>query len=223
MRRGLNLQLRRAIRRKLPRRRRTALASFPRSGNTWVRYMVEQATKQSSGSIYDDRVMPRGRDGIVIKTHLNDSSEYTHAIHLIRNPFDATESFFRWRTEIDNQANLNWEKHLAESTLQWRRHTEHWRDCQCNKYRLRYEDLVRDTVHELNLLLLWLGKDLSHDALEDVVRKAKIEQMRKINAKIGDRFFKSGQIGRGKEVYNESERSFVLDALGDLLIELSYC
>lgn len=68
---------------------RIALASFPRSGNTWVRFLLENATGQPCGSLYRDRVMPRGEDGIAIKTHELDSSRYARAIHLVRNPFDA--------------------------------------------------------------------------------------------------------------------------------------
>ena len=32
----------------------TALASFPGSGNTWVRYLIQQATGYVTGSIYND-------------------------------------------------------------------------------------------------------------------------------------------------------------------------
>lgn len=75
-------------------KKRIALASFPRSGNTWLRFMIEEATGKQSGSLYNDKVLPRGGEGIVIKTHELDSYRYTHAIHLVRNPFCAIESHF---------------------------------------------------------------------------------------------------------------------------------
>ena len=36
---------------------RTALASFPGSGNTWTRYLIEGATGVFTGSIYLDKVL----------------------------------------------------------------------------------------------------------------------------------------------------------------------
>ncbi|MEA5596130.1 hypothetical protein [Rivularia sp. UHCC 0363] len=84
---------------KLSQNHRIALASFPRSGNTWFRFLIEESTGVKTGSIYDDRVMTRGLEGIVIKTttHQLDSSRYTKAIHIIRNPFDAIESYYSWK------------------------------------------------------------------------------------------------------------------------------
>ena len=51
-------------------------------------------TKKNSGSIYRDRVMPRGDDGVVIKTHALDAHRYTRAVHIVRNPFDAIASYY---------------------------------------------------------------------------------------------------------------------------------
>src|SRR5687768_1117494 len=70
-------------------KRRVALASFPRSGNTWFRFLLESATGELTGNTSQHaRILPRGNDGLVIKTHQRDSHRYTHGIHLVRNPFD---------------------------------------------------------------------------------------------------------------------------------------
>ena len=56
----------------------TALASFPGSGNTWVRYLLQHSTGFATGSVYLDNSLRRGDfpgegliDGsvIAIKTH----------------------------------------------------------------------------------------------------------------------------------------------------------
>merc|ERR1719369_773233 len=56
----------------------TALASFPGSGNTWLRYLLQQATGVSTGSVYKDvALLKNGFPGesvangsvIVVKTH----------------------------------------------------------------------------------------------------------------------------------------------------------
>lgn len=58
--------------------RRTALVSFPGSGNTWVRYLLQQLSGTMTGSVYDDGdLRAHGFPGehfsddqvLVVKTH----------------------------------------------------------------------------------------------------------------------------------------------------------
>lgn len=85
------------------------LASFPGSGNTWVRGLLQQATGLCTGSLYCDRdLRSRGFPGegltsdsvLVVKTHK--AAPFTidgdtplvgsKAVLIIRNPFDALVS-----------------------------------------------------------------------------------------------------------------------------------
>ncbi|XP_064407357.1 WSCD family member CG9164-like [Halichondria panicea] len=94
-----------------------ALASFPGSGNTWTRGLLEKATGVCTGSVYMDRKLREsGFNGermitgvvCVVKTHFTDKavpwtnssgdislrsfSGYGSAILIVRNPFDALVS-----------------------------------------------------------------------------------------------------------------------------------
>lgn len=98
-----------------------ALVSFHGSGNTWLRYLLEQATGYFSGSIYCDGVLKKDFLGeavasgnvVVIKTHHADArtlpkdvqistgrERYHKAIVLVRNPYDAlvSEANRRWNS-----------------------------------------------------------------------------------------------------------------------------
>ncbi|KAI0242306.1 WSC domain-containing protein 2 [Lamellibrachia satsuma] len=88
----------------------TALASFPGSGNTWTRHLIQQATGVYTGSVYSDKVLVKeGFPGegltngsvIVIKTHWNfenhEIGKFTRAILIIRNPFEAIVSEYNRR------------------------------------------------------------------------------------------------------------------------------
>jgi hypothetical protein len=98
-----------------------ALVSFHGSGNTWLRYLIEQATGYFSGSIYCDRTLKRVFPGeavasgnvVVIKTHHADTrtlpkdiqistgrERYHKAIVLVRNPYNAliSEANRRWNS-----------------------------------------------------------------------------------------------------------------------------
>lgn len=77
-----------------------ALVSYPGSGNTWLRYLLQQATGILTGSIYMDYGLrvhgfpaENVTDGsvLVVKTHAvpTESDKFKSAILLIRNPRDA--------------------------------------------------------------------------------------------------------------------------------------
>lgn len=99
-----------------------ALVSFHGSGNTWLRYMLEQASGIFTGSIYCDTGLKSLFPGefvasgnvIAIKTHHADTralpkdvqlstgkEKYHKAILLVRNPFDAlvSEANRRWNSK----------------------------------------------------------------------------------------------------------------------------
>ncbi|GEM11000.1 zinc finger, C2H2-type transcription factor [Rhodotorula toruloides] len=97
---------------------RTALASFPRSGNSYLRSLVERATGFQTSSVYCDPELERTFHGecnhtlnFFVKTHFpalptvispNDSShadyykQFDSAIHLVRNPLDAISSWYHF-------------------------------------------------------------------------------------------------------------------------------
>ena len=92
-------------------RKPVALASFPGSGNTWVRGLLQLTTGICTGSLYCDKSLRRGgfpgegvRSGsvLVVKTHKwksrnrrvysNFTEHFSAAIFIIRNPFHALVS-----------------------------------------------------------------------------------------------------------------------------------
>ena len=202
--------------------KRIALASFPRSGNTWLRFMIEEATGMRSGSVYKDRIMRRDNDGVVIKTHGLDSVSYTSAIHLLRNPFDVIESFFYWKKNVAGDEKVCWDKHAEEAIFAWKTHTEHWLQAKYPVFRVRYEDLHTDIANKLNLLLLWLGYNVSPEKLIKVIEKAHFDKMQALNPELGDKFFRRGRVGMGQYQFTNEQKLFVIDTLYDLLVLLGY-
>ncbi|KAB7497635.1 WSC domain-containing protein 2 [Armadillidium nasatum] len=100
----------------------TFLVSFPRSGNTWTRYLLECATGIFSGSVYDDKdTFNLGYKGelepyqsgrtLVIKTHTHAFKNSppvkldgpTYVILLIRNPADALISYWSFKIARDSK------------------------------------------------------------------------------------------------------------------------
>lgn len=200
-----------------------ALASFPRSGNTWVRYLLECASGELCGSIYQDRIMPRGRNGIVVKTHEMDSANYTHAVHLIRNPFDAIKSYYHWKLDVAQIKDADWDQHVHASAMHWRAHTDHWFDAKCNIYRLRFEDLHLNPGAELEKLMAWLGyQHVPRAKIDDAVGSAKIERMRELNPQFGAVFFRQGQVGKSHDYYSNEQCELILQQMKGRLEILGY-
>ncbi len=203
-----------------------ALASYPRSGNTWVRFLLEKATGQRSSSVYNcgGKIMPRSNvGGIVTKTHIADYTLYDRAIYLIRNPFDAFESFYHWHRDIEGNAGLEWHKHIQGCILTWFGHTQHWvraRPC-IPVYTMRYEDLHADTLGELKALLGWLGWDVPNENIVAAVEASDINKLRKA-FKYGPAFFRRGTIGEGINAFSTEEQYMVINALADFMIFHGY-
>ena len=78
-----------------------ALASFPGSGNTWTRYLLQQATGIWTGSIYHDKALTEhvflskdihDSSVLFVKTHRykkEDMKIYSKAVLIVRDPKDA--------------------------------------------------------------------------------------------------------------------------------------
>lgn len=126
-----------------------ALASYPGSGNTWVRYLVEGATGIFTGSRYKDlQIQMYGlwgeirnwADGttIVQKTHDANEAHVTkdfdgRAILLLRNPYSAILSDHNFlfaghhgRAPPSNYARKDWNQFVAIQMSRWLEMAANW-------------------------------------------------------------------------------------------------
>jgi hypothetical protein len=201
---------------------RTALASFPRSGNTWIRFLLEQAVGQLCGSIYKDRIMPRSKEGIAIKTHALDSKDYDRALHVLRNPFDVIDSYYHWKIGVAEQKNVDWDEHVRATAKEWRAHTEHWLKARCDSHRVRYEDLKARPAEELEKIVRWLGYDVAPAQIAAAVEAAHIEKMRERNGELGQKFFRRGEVGKSYTAFTPEQLAYVRSELGPYLQQFGY-
>ena len=89
-------------------RPRVALVSYPGSGNTWMRYLLQQSTGILTGSVFPDPSLKKSGFGeginnqsvIVVKTHnigiTRNKGKFDRAVLLVRDPFDAILAQFNW-------------------------------------------------------------------------------------------------------------------------------
>ena len=173
-----------------------ALASFPGSGNTWLRYSLEQFTGVLTGSLYNDSVLKkelRGEgihDGSVslIKTHgLSDNKKLFHfdpefnvsydkAVILIRHPKDGIVSEVNRRyTEPGHTGNIDkerWKRRVVQAYMltllkKYSKFILHWFIAFPGpKLVVTYENLKLDLFGEINKIARFLQLPRSSEGIQ---------------------------------------------------------
>lgn len=160
----------------------TALASFPRSGNTWVRTLVEKATGYSTSSLYCDKHLRKTfksecnrQTKFLVKTHYPvnfishtpDPQKHFHrfhrVVHLVRNPFDAIVSYHNFRGSFNHTLKLHTFS-IEPSNLDWyiRKYLSHflyWSNVPLRTLFIRYEDLRMNSARTLRDIVDFLLDD----------------------------------------------------------------
>nr|XP_039251256.1 uncharacterized protein LOC120328782 isoform X1 [Styela clava] len=129
---------------------RTGVVSFPGSGNTWTRHLIQQASGLWTGSVYSDRSLFAGgflaeldecddNSTVAVKAHFPrlDASSYCkfeRVILVIRDPYRAVLSEFNWRSTSRHTGVADprlfksklWKEHVVARTEKWMATTKGW-------------------------------------------------------------------------------------------------
>lgn len=214
------------------------IVGHPRSGNTWVRNLI-------AGAIYgaDPQYAPytlvsdlipgdtpyyrRYATPMFFKSHYPPRPDYRRVIYLIRDGRDVMVSYFHYikamrGQDVDFLNVVQGDKVLWP--YKWHEHVEGWL---ANPYgadivTIKYEDLKRDTVHELRRLCEFAGFKRDESFLKLIAEKASFNSMRQKEVLYGmgdprwpkDTFFvRRGEIGSYKdEMPKAIEEVFMRDA-----------
>jgi hypothetical protein len=183
----------------------TFLVSFPRSGNTWTRFLVCNLIdpdhpvnfaqiESRIPEIYDvtDRALrafPRPR---IIKSHESFDPRYKKIIYIVRDPRDVLLSYYEFqlkRRVITESCGLEefifrfMESEFEPKTGSWRDHVLSWtatRRGQQNFLLLRYEDMLANTQQESTKIAVFLGLDASPERTARAVALSSADRMRKL-------------------------------------------
>src|SRR5579863_393130 len=181
------------------------LTSYPRSGNTWTRFLVgnlvherEPVTFLNVERLVPDmykssdrslRKLPRPR---IVKSHECFDPRYQKVIYIVRDPRDVAVSNYHWELKLRSVR----EGHPIEdfvprwmSTQFWPRigswgdHVTSWlstRQGSKGFVVVRYEDLKQDPQRELARVAEFLGIEPSQERLQRAVELSSAENMRKL-------------------------------------------
>ncbi|XP_071448491.1 WSCD family member AAEL009094-like [Hetaerina americana] len=166
-----------------------ALASFPGSGNTWLRYLIQQATGFYTGSVYKDYgLLKNGFPAesvvngsvAVVKTHESGPgarAPFARAVLLIRSPGAAIHAEFNRQSgghigfaspdRYRRNRGKYWQDFVAEKLITWKKTNLDWLlHFQGPMHVVLYDQLVTNVEDELRGVLSFLDYRPSPAALD---------------------------------------------------------
>lgn len=184
----------------------TLVVSYPRSGNTWTRFLIANliypdmevdftnieklipdSTLQSSLAL---KKIARPR---IVKTHEYFDPRYPKTIYIVRDPRDVAISYYEYNRRnqfIDNSIDLNAfvERFVSERLASvswgtWAENVASWvyaRGSSPSFLLLRYEDVQADPAKELRRVAKILAIETDTARLERAVERSSAERMRRL-------------------------------------------
>lgn len=178
------------------------LVSFPKSGNTWIRFLIGNLANPETPATFAnihvlvpdpegtakkilDRV-PRPR---IIKSHECFDPRYPRAMYIARDPRDVALSQYHYHRKcrkIDDDYPIEKfiTRFLAGQTCphgSWGENVSTWLVTRKNDPRfllLRYEDLIENTPRELSKIATFLGIDAGKERISQAVERSSADNMR---------------------------------------------
>ncbi len=208
--------------------KRIALASFPRSGNTWIRYLLKYYTDLAPTSAYKGDTSKDHDTTLFIKTHDIVLDKFRKIIHIIRNPFDSFYSYWNYRLNYIKD-NPEWDEHLDHCCSFWKKHTKNCLNIKSLKIHIRYEDLITDCYDQLKKIVEFSDLEVNPEKIGYAVKQADFRRLRKLPKrkrieweKKPKKFFSSGKAGYGKKYFSLAHQKRVIDKVGDLMEMFGY-
>lgn len=185
----------------------TFIVSYPKSGNTWTRFLVASLIhgEEPLTFLKADQVIPsvdsmtrKFFDNVphprVIKSHFPFDQTYKRVIYIVRDPKDVAVSQYHYQIK----RNVLQEGHPMEEFIprfvagetcpygSWGENVGSWlaaRQTNPDFLLLRYEDMIRDTNAELVKIAKFLGIEPEPNRIRRAVEQSTADNMRKMEQK----------------------------------------
>jgi hypothetical protein len=196
------------------------LGSYPRSGNTWLRFLLleiltgKSAEFRRTNDLLPDVGAHKGvspllpNSGRLLKTHESYRPEYKKAIYLVRDARDVVSSEYQFQTSrgwfdgsLDEYVQL-FARGQVSGYGSWQSHVSSWVDSPLasngNLLLLRFEDMSRDTAAALSKIGVFLGVEIKAGDIERAIESNSLENMREKEKKNPQRVSQKGRfVGSG--------------------------
>jgi Sulfotransferase domain len=180
------------------------IVSFPKSGNTWTRFLVANLISPNEPADFSNinRLIPdpeamsrnemnRAKRPRFIKSHQYFDPRYPKVIYIVRDPRDVALSqyhFHRKRRLIEDGYPIERfvTRFIAGETSvygSWGENAASWLSTRYGKpgfLLIRYEDMLEDAERELQKIASFLGKETTAQYLSQVVARSSADRMREL-------------------------------------------
>lgn len=192
----------------------TFVVSYPRSGNTWTRFLIANLVHPdqdvrftnieklipdtSSQSNRALKATPRPR---IIKTHEYFDHRYPKVIYIVRDPRDIALSYYDFQRkymQIDDRYPLEqYVDDFVNGRLisidwgTWAENVASWlytRGKHKEFLLLRYEDMMQDTTRELARIAEFLGVNPEPNRLQKAIQRSSADRMRELEKQEEDKW-----------------------------------
>jgi hypothetical protein len=181
------------------------ISSFPKSGNTWLRFLIGNVIKQNVELTYSNisSVIPadwsvlerldisnfNSNGAAFIKEHSQYNEHFagkvSGAIYVIRNGFDVLSSYFEFIQAQAPGLYKNIEDFSEEYWYNfgtWGEHANSWIN-HCSESKpvvvIKYEDLLSDPFNEVKKIMRFFKIDCSDEVIKRSVQKSSSKEMKK--------------------------------------------
>jgi len=225
-------------------------ASYPRSGSTWLRFILaEILAGESSGFKGVNLLSPDvgehssaqsllPGEGRLIKTHELYRPSYKKAIYLARDPRDVLFSEYAYEKAlgvIDGDFDAFLDAFLRKGVNAfglWTDHVNTWLDAadsnQCELLVVRFEEMRRDTERSLKQIMDFMNVAVEPSTIRKAIENNSLDQMKakeKITpqrASAKGRFIGSGSVAGWKEKLSPSQLQLIDRYAGRAMSRLGY-
>jgi len=226
------------------------VGSYPRSGSTWLRFMLlEILAGQASGFANTNEMLPDvgkhaagaavlSGSGRLIKTHEPFRGEYRKAIYLVRDPRDVALSEFAYQKALglaQDDFDVYVERFLRHGVNpfgSWIDHATSWVNAadagRAEILHVNFEDLKQKPEAQLSRIVDFLHMPEVKDRIQGAIENNSLARMREKEkespqrASANGRFIRSGSAGGWRSTFTERQAQLVQQYAGTLMARIGY-
>ena len=221
------------------------VVSYPKSGNTWVRFLLANALYPDAEVDFHTihELIPEvgqeelRRDALpshrLLKSHAPYRAVYPRVIYILRDGRDVYTSYYHYK-QLDLDTETTFEDFLSGRhwPTRWAEHVRGWMRAAAvrdNILVVRFEDLKEDSVRELRRMVSFLDRGaIPESQLQDAAEAYIYQNMRRLEKERGrkyekvERFMRKGKAGNWEEMFTKSARKIFKNEDGGALVENGY-